>query len=115
MKKSAWITMIVAGACILAGLACIAVGHALGGNKALTEGGKHMSKTVEAIYHESRDFDRIRIDAVAADVELIPSEDDKCRVMTKDSEYMEYSVRVVEDTLTVTVTDTRKWYERLMT
>ena len=36
MKKSIWITMIVAVACILSGLACIAVGHGLGGHRILS-------------------------------------------------------------------------------
>lgn len=112
MKKSVWISMIVAGACILSGLACMITGYALGGHKSLIGDD---GKTVGGIYHVSKDFDRIRIDVIAADVELIPSEDEKCRVITQDSEYVEYTVSVVEDTLTVRATDTRAWYERLFT
>ena len=107
--------MIIAGGLILAGLACIAVGHGLGGHRILMEDALYDDHTVDGTHHISRDFDRIRIDVIAADVELIPSEDDKCRVMTKDSEYVEYTVSVVEDTLVVCATDTRKWYERLFT
>ncbi len=105
--------MIVAAACILAGLACIAVGHALGGHTLLGEGSLYDGLTVDGSHHVSQDFDRIHIDVIAADVELVPSEDDKCRVTTKDSDYVEYTVDVVEDTLTIRATDTRKWYERL--
>ena len=115
MKKSVWISMIIAGGLILAGLACIAVGHGLGGHRILMEDALYGDHTVDGTHHISRDFDRIRIDVITADVELIPSEDDKCRVMTKDSEYVEYTVSVVEDTLVVRATDTRKWYERLFT
>lgn len=113
MKKSFWISIIVAGGLILAGLACIAVGHGLGGHRILMEDSLYDGHTVDGTHHISQDFDRIRINVIAAGVELIPSEDDKCRVMTKDSEYVEYTVSVVEDTLVVRATDTRKWYERL--
>ena len=114
MKKSVWISMIVAAALVLAGIACIAVGHALGGHTFLTQGDEYMGKTVQITHHEDRDFDRIRIDVLSADVELIPSEDDKCRVMIKDHEKVEYTVRVVEDTLTVHATDKRAWYQHLL-
>ena len=113
MKKSIWIPMLVAAACILAGLACIVTGLALGGYNTLVEDSPYDGHTVGGVHHISRDFDRIHIDVIAADVELVPSEDDKCRVTTQDSDYVEYTVDVVEDTLTVRATDTRKWYERL--
>jgi lia operon protein LiaG len=113
MKKSVWISMIVAGACLLVGLCCIAVGHALGGHKLLTEGMSYEGKIINSIYHETSDFDRIRIDVLSADVELIPSEDEQCRIIIEDGEGIEYTVRVVEDTLTIRATDTRSWYEKL--
>jgi len=115
MKKSVWISMIVAAACILSGLACIAVGHGLGGQKILVGDASFDGNTVDGTHLVNQDFHRIRIDVISADVELIPSEDDKCRVTTLDSDYVEYTVDVVEDTLTVRATDTRKWYERLFT
>lgn len=115
MKKTVWISLIVAAACILAGVACIATGLALGGYNTLLEDSPYDGNTVSGSHQISKDFDRIHIDVIAADVELIPSEDDKCRVTTKDSDYVEYTVDVTEDTLTVRATDTRKWYERLFT
>jgi DUF4097 and DUF4098 domain-containing protein YvlB len=36
-------------------------------------------------------------------------------VTTRDSDYVEYTVDVTEDTLIVRATDTRRWYERLFT
>ena len=107
--------MIIAGGLILAGLACIATGLALGGYDTLVEDSPYDGHTVGGVHHISKDFDRIRIDVIAADVELVPSEDDKCRVTTKDSDYVEYTAYVLEDTLMVHATDTRKWYERLFT
>jgi DUF4097 and DUF4098 domain-containing protein YvlB len=115
MKKSVWISMIIAGGLILAGLACIAVGHGLGGHRILMEDALYGDHTVDGTHHISRDFDRIRIDVIAASVELIPSEDDKCRVTTRDSDYVEYTAYVLEDTLMIRATDTRRWYERLFT
>lgn len=115
MKKSVWISMIIAGGLILAGLACIATGLALGGYDTLVEDSPYDGHTVGGVHHISKDFDRIRIDVIAADVELIPSEDDKCRVTTRDSDYVEYTAYVLEDTLMIRATDTRKWYERLFT
>lgn len=115
MKKSIWISMIVAAACILAGVACVVTGLALGGYNTLVEDSPYDGHTVGGVHHISKDFDRIHIDVIAASVELVPSEDDKCRVTTLDSDYVEYTVDVVEDTLTVRATDTRKWYERLFT
>lgn len=115
MKKTIWIPMLVAAACILAGLACIATGLALGGYNTLVEDSPYDGHTVGGVHHISKDFDRIHIDVIAASVELVPSEDDKCRVITKDSDYVEYTAYVLEDTLMVRATDTRKWYERLFT
>ena len=113
MKKSVWISMIVAGGLLLAGLACIAVGHGLGGHTFLTQGDESMGKTIHSTHYENRDFDRIRIDALSADVELIPSEDGKCRIITTDHKDVEYTVHVVEDTLTIRAIDNRAWYQHL--
>ena len=115
MKKSVWISMIVAAGLLLAGLACIATGLALGGYDTLVEDSPYDGHTVGGVHHISKDFDRIRIDVIAASVELVPSEDDKCRVTTKDSDYVEYTAYVLEDTLMIRATDTRRWYERLFT
>ena len=113
MKKSVWISMIVAAALVLAGIACIAVGHALGGHTFLTQGEESMGKTVQITHHEDRDFDRIRIDVLSADVELIPSEDGRCRIVTKDHEKVEYLVFVEGDTLTIRTEDSRHWYDHI--
>ena len=113
MKKSVWIGMIVAVGLLLAGIACIAVGHALGGHTILTQGNTSMGTTVQGTHSVEQTFDRIRIDVLAADVELIPSEDGKCRIITTDHEDVEYTVRVVEDTLTVRAADNRAWYQHL--
>ena len=108
MKKSVWISMIVAAACILAGLACIVVGYMLGGHKLMQN-----YDYVGSDFYVSEEFQRIRIDIISADVELIPSKDGKCHVYAVDSGNVEYTVRVVEDTLTVRAIDKRVWYQYL--
>ena len=106
MKKSVWISMIVAGACILAGLACIAVGHAMGGHR-------FMKSNIESKdYIVTEDFQDIRVDTVSADVTFVLSEDGTCRVVTKDDGRMDYTVGVIDATLTVSAEVKEPWYKR---
>ena len=107
--------MIVAAACILAGLACIAVGHGLGGHKIFTEGARNDHDMVTNTFIPQETFDRISVEAQAANLRILPAEDGTCSVVTRDREEMVYGVTVTEGVLTVTVTDTRKWYENLFT
>ena len=73
-KKSFWISLFVAGACILAGLACIYVGHILGGHKNMT---LIDDRNMITVNHDAEgDFDRIRIDVIAANVELVALADE---------------------------------------
>ena len=106
MKKSVWISLIVAGACILAGLACIAVGHAMGGHY-------FMKANIESKdYAVTEDFQHIRVDTVSADVTFVLSEGGTCRVVTKDDGRMDYTVGVIDATLTVSAEVKEPWYKR---
>ena len=105
-KKSFWISLFVAGACILAGLACIAVGHAWGGHRFMKDNTESKEYTV------TEDFQYIRVDTVSADVSFVLSEDGACRVATKDDERMNYTVEVIDATLTVTAEVKEPWYKR---
>ncbi len=111
MKKTVWIPMIVAAACILAGLACISVGHVLGGHKNMTSADNRPMTT--ATHDVAEDFDRISVHVGAADVKLLPSETQECRVVTTDIEQIFYTVEVTDSSLTVRAEDTRKWYDHL--
>ncbi len=111
MKKSVWISMIVAGACILAGLACIAVGHGLGGHHTLA-GGEGVA-LVTTTLTPAGDFDSISVDALSADMTLLPAEDGVCRVEAKDQDKIRYTAEVIGGTLLIRATDTRAWYEHL--
>ncbi len=112
MKKSVWISMVVAGACVLAGLACIAVGHMLGGHHALA-GGEDVA-LVTTTFTPAGDFDSISVDALSADVTLLPAEDGVCRVEAKDLDKIRYTAEVVGGTLLIRAKDTRAWYEHLI-
>ena len=115
MKKSVWISMIVAGACILAGVACMAVGHILGGHKILVEGAKNDHDMVTNTFTPVGEFDRISVDIISANVRIHPTDTAECRVVTCDRAEMAYDVTVADGTLTITVTDTRNWYDDLFT
>ena len=106
VKKSVWISMIVAGACILAGLACIAVGHAMGGHR-------FMKPNIESKdYTVTEDFQDIRVDTVSADVTFALSNDGACRVAVKDDGRMSYTVGVVDSILTVHAERKEPWYKK---
>ena len=106
MKKSVWISMIVATACIIVGLACAAVGYAMGGHN-------FMKPNIESKeYTVAEDFRDIRVDTISADVTFVPSEDGACRVVTKDDGRMNYTVVVVDSTLTISAERKSPWYKK---
>ena len=62
--------------------------------------------------YELRDsFENIRIDTNTADVVFLPSEDGRIRVVCKELEKVKHTVTVEDDTLVISVHDTRKWYD----
>ena len=111
MKKSVWISMIVAGACILAGLACILVGHILGGNKIMTSADTR--NMVTTTLTPEGEFTSISVDAITADVEFLYAEDGVCRVEATDRKGINYTAEVKDGILTVRAEDTRQWYNRI--
>lgn len=59
----------------------------------------------------SEDFSNISIDTDTAKLLLVPSEDDACTVVCYEREKVYHSVSVKDNTLTISVVDTRKWHE----
>ena len=59
-------------------------------------------------------FGNISIDCDTADVSFYPSEDGKCSVVFYEPKNETHIVRIEKDTLFITKTDTKKWYERIM-
>ena len=58
-------------------------------------------------------FDSISIEVDTAKIELVPSDDGKCRVDCYEAEKVTHSVTVENGTLVIKTVDTRKWYEHI--
>lgn len=55
----------------------------------------------------------IAVDTVTADVLLFPAEGTETRVVCREAENVKHTVAVSDGRLTVTVKDTRRWYEHI--
>lgn len=62
-------------------------------------------------YEIRESFENIRIDTDTADVVFLPSEDGRTRVVCKELEKVKHTVKVEEDTLVISVVDTRRWFD----
>lgn len=64
-------------------------------------------------YEITEDFSNISIISNTADVELIPTADEKTTVSCYEEENLRHSVSVKDGTLTVEVVNTKKWYQNI--
>ena len=64
-------------------------------------------------YAPRGNFDSISIDVDTAKIELVPSDDGKCRVVCYEAQKVTHSVTVENETLTIKTVDTRAWYEHI--
>ena len=64
-----------------------------------------------ATYEISEDFNSISIDTNIADINILPSDTDECRVVCFERQNSPHSVSVEDGKLTVKLVDNRKWYE----
>ena len=110
MKKSVWISMIVAAGLLLAGIACIAVGHALGGHHDLSEEKTPLTATH---FTPEGDFDSVVVDTIAADVTFAYAEDGVCRVEARDRESIIYTAEILDGTLLIRAEDHRSRWDRI--
>lgn len=62
-------------------------------------------------YEINEDFENILIGTNTADVTLVPSYDGKCSVVCHEQSDVRHTVFAMDGSLTVSVNDTRKWYE----
>lgn len=69
---------------------------------------------VTKTYAVDESFRNIHIEDVECNICLIPSNDDKCRVICIESDKTSHSVSVQNNTLTIERTDNRKWYEHIV-
>ena len=102
--------MIIAGGLILAGLACIAVGHGLRGHEALIDGD---SSFVTTTFTPEGDFTSISVDAITADVKFLYAEDGICRVEARDRQGITYTAKILDSTLLIRAEDHRSWMDHI--
>lgn len=64
-------------------------------------------------YEVNGDFDKISIDVNITDTDIVfaQSDDESCQVVCFEAEKVKHSVRCTNGTLTIGVTDNRKWYD----
>lgn len=64
-------------------------------------------------YQVQESFASVKIDVSTTDVRFIASQDDTTKVVCTEKERQEHSVCVQDDTLQITMLDTRKWYDHI--
>lgn len=64
-------------------------------------------------YEVDVDFDKILIDVNTTHVELVPSDDEQCRIVCTETEKVKHSAIVQDGILTISTVDTRKWYDHI--
>lgn len=111
MKKSKKITIITAVAVIIIG--CLISFFAL---VSLNFDFSKLNNVnpVTKTYDVDESFRNINIEGAECDINLIPSDNDKCRVICNEGDKISHSVTVQNDTLTIKRIDNRQWYEHIM-
>lgn len=64
-------------------------------------------------YELNEKFSSISVKTDTADIVLLPSDDEKCKVVCYEEKNLKHSVSIADGALVVNVIDTRKWYEHL--
>ena len=102
---------------IIAASAAIAVGIIIAMIVAVTtDFGMFKEKNVITevkTYSVDKDFKNIKVEDVEYDVFIVPSKDEKCKVVCNEEEKLYHTVEVVGDTLRINRINTRKWYESI--
>lgn len=110
MKKAKKIAFIIALACVAAG-AAISLGAmaVIGFDISRLNTMKFENNT----YQVEESFSHIRIEGAECDVRLLPSQTGACTVVCSEGKNISHTVAIDGDTLKITRTDSRKWYERM--
>jgi len=109
MKKSKKTWLIVAAVFVAVGIAAVAFALIASGGTL----GDRYAKYEDAEYEVIDDFDNISILTTTDDIEFVRTEDGNCKVVCREREGVDHSVKVKDGTLTIESSDTRKWYEQL--
>lgn len=108
MKKSVKVICIIAAVCIALGV-CIALSTSV---KIGFDFEKLNTETLESkTYTVDEEFQNIDVQTNALNVYFITAEDAQCKVVCTQTKRNMCEISVENDTLTVTQTDTRLWYE----
>lgn len=110
MKKGTVTALIIAGVCIIAGIATCTCALAVQGFRA---DGINTLKFDVAVKEVDESFDSLEIKSLECDVNVLPSSDGICRVESKDSNKIYTEVYVSNGTLEIVRKDVRGWYERI--
>ena len=70
-------------------------------------------KLVETVHNTEGEFDSISIMSDTADIEILMSDDEKCRVECYEYENEKHTVSIADGTLKIESVDERKWYEHI--
>ncbi len=109
MKKTKWWLTLASMLVVVGAIAFIA---------ALASSGWDFSKINTAEYETNtyeieESFSNISISTIDADVNILPSDDDKCKVVCFGKANEKHQPEVVDGTLTLTLPEASKWYERI--
>lgn len=74
---------------------------------------EHNVITEVKTYSVDKEFKNIKVEDVEYDVFLVPTKDEKCKVVCNEGEKLYHTVEVVGDILTIKRINTRKWYESI--
>lgn len=109
MKKAWWI---VALSLLGLGLLLLALSFATNGFQFKLPGGERVEMTEET-YKVNEPFDKLSFELESGDLELVLSEDGKCRVLCNEMDKLHYEVAVQNGTLTVKEVDERSWTDTI--
>ncbi|MBQ4324256.1 MAG: DUF4097 family beta strand repeat protein [Clostridia bacterium] len=110
MRKSTRLWLIVAGTLVVLGLLiCLGAMATMKWDFSLLSFPKHTLNT----HQITEAFTDISISTRTSDVVLVPSDGDGVTVECYESKGLSHTVSVEDGVLTVKLSDTRKWYERL--
>lgn len=108
MKKGAKLWLVVAVLLIVFGAATVAcAAYAQGWDFTKFSTVNYQTNTYEGL----ADFDDISIETDTADIFILPSEDETCKVVCFEQEKVTHTVAVENGVLSIEVIDEREWYD----
>lgn len=110
MSKTTKIALLVAAVMVILGIAMVTGSlTALGGNYDAFATARYETQT----YPLDRDFDRISIDTQTADIRICLAQDGQGMLEISQQEKLNHRVSVENGLLSVTLEDTRDWYDHI--